>query len=324
MAVDIADRHVVVSGGAGFLGSHLCDALVRRRARVTCLDNERTGSADNVRQLVGRPGFDYRRCDVTTELPRLDDIDIVLHLASIASPLAYARMPIETLRSGSIGTLNMVELAAAHEARFVFTSTSEVYGEPEVHPQPESYWGHVNPVGPRAPYDESKRFGEAVVVGARAAWGADAGIVRIFNTYGPRMAFDDGRVIPAFIDQAERGVPLTVAGDGKQTRSLCYVDDTVEALVRMSTCDLPGPVNIGNPRSHTVLELAHEVLRLTGSSSAIRFIPRPTDDPSRRRPDITHARNELGWQPLVDLEDGLGRTIAWYREHSSGRAAVTS
>ncbi|MFS0884865.1 UDP-glucuronic acid decarboxylase family protein [Aeromicrobium sp. 179-A 4D2 NHS] len=312
-------RHVLVTGGAGFLGSHLCEALLGRGARVTCWDNESTGSEENVAHLAVHPGFTYRPCDVTGPLPSVEHADVVMHLASIASPLAYARLPIDTLRSGSAGTLQMLELAAKHDARFVVSSTSEVYGDPEVHPQHEGYWGHVNPVGPRAVYDESKRFAEAAVVGARREWGVDAGIVRIFNTYGPRMAVDDGRVVPTFLDQAVRGLPLTVAGDGSQTRSLCYVDDTVEALVRMAACDVPGPVNVGNPDEHTILELAQVVVALTGSSSPIEHVPMPEDDPQRRRPDITRARTELGWEPTVPLRDGLRRTLDWYLARSPVR-----
>jgi dTDP-glucose 4,6-dehydratase len=324
MADGLAGAHVVVTGGGGFLGSHVCTALVGSGARVTCLDNEVTGSAENVADLMSHERFTYRHCDVAAPLPSFDPVDVVIHLASVASPLAYGRMPMEALRSGSAGTLGMLELAAKDHARFVFSSTSEVYGDPEVHPQTEDYWGHVNPVGPRAVYDESKRFGEAAVVGGRREWGVDAGIIRIFNTYGPQMAVDDGRVVPAFLDQACRGVPLTVAGDGQQTRSLCYVDDTVAAILAMATGHVEGPLNIGNPAEITILELAETVLRITGSSSTIEHVPMPEDDPRRRRPDITRARTELGWEPRVDLEDGLARTLAWYRDHHGDRPAPVS
>jgi dTDP-glucose 4,6-dehydratase len=319
---ELANQHVVVSGGAGFLGSHICDALLESGAFVTCLDNEATGAIGNVRHLLNRDTFTHRHCDVAEKLPKLNDVDIVLHMASVASPLAYARLPIETLKSGSAGTLNMLQLAAEHDARIVFTSTSEVYGDPEVHPQPESYWGHVNPIGPRAVYDESKRFGEAAVIGARQEWQVNAGIVRIFNTYGPRMAFDDGRVIPTFVHQAHRGEPLTVAGDGRQTRSLCYVDDTVRALLLMAQSSLEGPINIGHPEEHTVMEIARLVIELTDSSSSIVAIPLPQDDPLRRNPDISRARSELPWEPTIPLKDGLARTIAWYRERSGLTTAV--
>jgi dTDP-glucose 4,6-dehydratase len=322
MADDFAGSHVVVTGGAGFLGSHVCETLLARGARVTCLDNESTGSEANIAHLLDEPRFTYRLCDVAEPLPTLDPVDVVLHLASVASPLAYLRMPLDTLRSGSAGTLNMVELAAKDGARFVFSSTSEVYGDPEVHPQTEEYWGHVNPVGPRAVYDESKRFGEAAVVGARSEWDVNAGIVRIFNTYGPRMAVDDGRVVPAFLDQAVRGLPLTVAGEGRQTRSLCFVTDTVEALLRMALCDAPGPINVGNPDEYTILELAEVVLRLTGSASTIEHIPMPQDDPQRRRPDISRAQEQLEWQPTVPLTQGLARTLDWYLDHHGGQVAA--
>jgi dTDP-glucose 4,6-dehydratase len=311
-----AGRHVVVAGGAGFLGSHVCEALLHRGATVTCLDNQVTGSVANVAGLLGHERFHLEHCDVAGELPALEPAHVVLHLASVASPVAYLRMPVETLLSGSVGTLNLLRRASDDGSRFVFTSTSEVYGDPEVHPQPESYWGHVNPVGPRAVYDESKRFGEAAVMGARAAWGVDAGILRLFNTYGPRMALDDGRVVPTFIDQADRGEPLTVAGDGTQTRSLCFVDDTVRAILTMVAASSEGPINVGHPHELTVLELAHLVLELTGSRSSIRHVPAPQDDPQRRNPVIDRAREELGWEPVVPLREGLQRTIAWYREQA--------
>lgn len=310
---DFAGQHVLVSGGAGFVGSHLCEALIDRGARVTCVDDESTGSRRNVARLLASRRFTYVVADVAQPLPSFDRTDVVLHLASVASPLAYARMPLATLRAGSAGTLNLLERAALDGARFVFASTSEVYGDPEVHPQVETYWGHVNPVGPRSVYDESKRFGEAAVVGARREWGVRAGIVRIFNTYGPRMALDDGRVVPAFIDQAVRGLPLTVAGDGMQTRSLCFVDDTVRALLAMAGCEVEGPVNVGMPLECTILDLARIVVELTGSTSGIEHVPVPEDDPRRRRPDITRARELLSWEPVIDLEEGLRRTLAWYR-----------
>lgn len=303
---------MVVSGGAGFLGSHVCDALLADGDRVTCLDSEVTGSPRNLAAAMDDPGFVYLRCDVSEALPELEAVDLVVHMASVASPIAYARHGMATLRSGSLGTLNLLELAAQHSARFVFTSTSEVYGDPLEHPQRETYWGNVNPIGPRAVYDESKRFGEAAVIGAAGEWGVDAGIVRIFNTYGPRMAIDDGRVVPAFIDQALHGRPLTVAGRGTQTRSLCFVDDTVAAIVAMAGCSERGPVNVGNPQEMTIMDLATTILDLTGSASGIELMPLPQDDPHTRCPDITRAGDLLGWQPAVPLAEGLKQTIEWF------------
>jgi dTDP-glucose 4,6-dehydratase len=306
-------NRVVVTGGAGFLGSHLCQRLLDSGHDVLCIDNFLTGSARNVEHLQGRPGFVLSEWDVSEPIEVAGPVDAVLHLASPASPVDYLRFPVETLRAGSVGTLNALELAAAKHARFVLASTSESYGDPLVHPQPETYWGNVNPVGPRSVYDEAKRFGEAATTGYRGSRGVNTAIVRIFNTFGPRMRPDDGRAIPTFVDQALTGQPLTVAGDGSQTRSLCYVDDLVEGLTRMLHSDHAGPVNLGNPREMTMLELARTIRALTGSESDITFVPRPVDDPAVRRPDITLARAALGWEPRVDLEDGLLRTIAWFR-----------
>ncbi|MDQ1050201.1 UDP-glucuronic acid decarboxylase family protein [Streptomyces sp. V4I2] len=307
---------VVVSGGCGFLGSHLCEALLRRGDQVCCLDNFSSGRASNVAHLLSEPGFVCTPSDVTQQLRVNVDVDAVVHLASPASPLDYARHPLETLAVGSRGTENLLRLAVRHQARFVLASTSEVYGDPAVHPQDEDYWGHVNPVGPRSVYDEAKRFAEALTMAYRRSQGADTGIVRIFNTYGPRMRADDGRVVSTFVSQALDGEALTVFGDGSQTRSLCYVDDLIRGLLAMVDTDLPGPFNLGNPSERTVRELAELVLRLTGSDGGLRFLPLPVDDPVRRRPVITRAREGLGWSPRVPVEAGLRRTVAWFAAQS--------
>ena len=303
---------VVVSGGSGFLGSHLCAELLRRGDRVCCLDNFSSGRASNIHRLMGEPGFVCVPGDVTERVRVHGDIDAVVHLASPASPLDYARHPLETMAAGSRGTENLLRLAVRNRARFVLASTSEVYGDPEKHPQDEEYWGHVNPIGPRSVYDEAKRFAEALTMAYRRSQGADTGIVRIFNTYGPRMRADDGRVVSTFVRQALDGEALTVFGDGSQTRSLCYVDDMVRGLLAMVDADLPGPVNLGNPGERTVREIAKLVLTITRSNSGLRFLPLPVDDPLRRRPAIGRAREELGWQPEVSLEEGLRRTVAWF------------
>ncbi len=308
----------VVTGGAGFLGSHLCERLLADGYRVVCLDNFITGAAHNVGHLVGHEDFQFVRVDVTDFLHVPGPVDAVLHFASPASPIDYLQLPIETLKVGSLGTLHALGLAKEKGARFLLASTSETYGDPQVHPQPESYWGHVNPVGPRGVYDEAKRFGEALTMAYRRSHGMDAKIVRIFNTHGPRMRPDDGRAIPAFTTQALSGQPITVAGDGSQTRSIIFVDDLVEGIVRLLRSELGGPVNIGNPREVSILELARTVRRLCGSDSEIVFVPRPEDDPTVRQPDIALARRELGWEPTIDLEDGLSRTIAWFRQHLDG------
>lgn len=305
----------VVTGGAGFLGSHLCEALLARGDEVVCLDNFLTGSPDNVAHLTPDPRFRLVRSDVTDYLHVGGPVDVVLHFASPASPIDYLKLPIETLKVGSIGTLHALGLAREKGARFVLASTSEVYGDPEVHPQPETYWGNVNPVGPRGVYDEAKRFAEAITLAYRNAHGVDTGIARIFNTFGPRMRPDDGRAIPNFIRQALRGQPLTVAGDGRQTRSICYVDDLVAGILALVGSDLAGPVNLGNPHELSMLDLAHWVIELAGSSSTVVHIERPVDDPSVRRPDTTLAETALGWTPEVAIEDGLLRTIEWFRRH---------
>ena len=305
---------VVVAGGAGFLGSHLCDRLIGRGDTVVCLDDLSTGSKENVAHLLGHDRFRLVVTNVSEKVELGDDdpVDAVCHLASPASPPAYLARPFDTLAVGSEGTRRLAELARAHDARFLLTSTSEVYGDPEVHPQVESYRGNVDPTGPRSVYDEAKRFAESLTMAMHRTHGVNVGIVRIFNTYGPRLSPGDGRVVSNFIVQALRGEPLTVYGEGSQTRSLCFVDDEIAGLVALLDSSLTGPVNIGNPDERTMLELAHFVLDATGSSSDITFAPLPQDDPTRRCPDITLARNALGWEPTTDLGEGISRTIEYF------------
>ncbi|HZV27560.1 MAG TPA: UDP-glucuronic acid decarboxylase family protein [Acidothermaceae bacterium] len=305
----------MITGGAGFLGSHLCERLLRDGYEVACLDNFLTGTPSNVEHLLGDDRFRLLKVDVTDWIHISGPVDAVLHFASPASPADYLQLPIQTLKVGSVGTFHAVGLAQEKGARFLLASTSEVYGDPQVHPQPETYWGHVNPVGPRGVYDEAKRFAEAMTVAYRDHREVDAAIVRIFNTFGPRMRPDDGRAIPTFISQALRGDPITVAGDGSQTRSVCYVDDLVDGIVALLQSNLPGPVNIGNPHELSVLALAELIRDLAGSSSSIEFVALPQDDPLVRRPDITVATRDLGWTPQVDVADGLRRTINWFRTH---------
>ncbi len=304
---------MVVTGGAGFLGSHLCQRLLADGCEVVAIDNFLTGSPVNVEHLLEHERFRLVRADITDYLHVPGPVDQVLHFASPASPIDYLKLPIETLKVGSIGTLHALGLAKDKGARFLLASTSETYGDPQVHPQPETYWGHVNPVGPRAVYDEAKRYAEALTMAYRRAHGVDTAVLRIFNTYGERMRPNDGRAIPTFIRQALAGEPLTVAGDGTQTRSVCHVDDLVAGILKLLRSELVGPVNIGNPAELTVLALAQRIIALAGSPSEIAFIPRPADDPSVRRPDITLARTQLGWEPQISLDDGLGRTIDWFR-----------
>ena len=308
-------RRALVTGGAGFVGSHLCGRLLDAGTDVVCLDNLATGSRSNVAELERHRGFRFVRADATDPaalrgLP--GRFDLVLHFACPASPADYLRLPLETLDVGSTGTRNALERAHADGARFLLASTSEVYGDPLEHPQRETYWGNVNPIGPRSVYDESKRFAEALVTAHRQVHGTDTAIVRIFNTYGPRMRTGDGRAVPTFIAQALDGMPLTVAGDGGQTRSLCYVDDTVAGVLALAASGESGPMNIGGADEITVLELARRIVELTGSGSRIRFVERPVDDPCRRKPDTTLARERLGWRPRVGWSEGLERTIGWF------------
>lgn len=306
--------HYLVTGGAGFLGSHLCDALLDRGHRVTCVDNFLTGSPSNIAHLAGHERFRFIKHDVSQDLYLPDAVDGVLHFASPASPRDYLEFPIQTLKVGSLGTHKMLGLAKAKKARFLLASTSEVYGDPQVHPQKEDYWGHVNPVGPRGVYDEAKRFAEAMTMAYHRNHGVRVRIVRIFNTYGPRMRKNDGRAVPEFISAALARKPITVFGDGSQTRSLCYVDDEVDGLLRLLFSSHTGPMNIGNPNEYTVLELAERIKKLTRTSSPIVRRPLPVDDPKVRQPDISFARRSLRWEPRVGLDDGLRRTIAWFRE----------
>ncbi len=305
-------RRAVVTGGAGFLGSHLCESLLDAGVSVVCLDNFLTGDPDNVAHLMTRPGFRLVDCDLTGFVHVPGEVDLVLHFASAASPVDYLKLPVETLKVGGLGTLRALGLARQKGARFLLASTSEVYGDPLEHPQREDYWGNVNPVGPRSVYDEAKRYGEALTTAYRNSRHVDTAIVRIFNTYGPRMRPHDGRAIPTFIRQALTGRPLTVAGDGSQTRSICYVDDTVRGILALARSDEPGPVNIGNPEELTVMRLAETIRDLAGSTSPIVRIERPVDDPAVRRPDTTRAGERLGWRPEVPSEEGLRRTIDWF------------
>ncbi len=317
--------HAVLTGGAGFLGSHIAERLLAHDVDVTCLDNFSTGSPENVAHLQGHNGFRLIELDVSNYIAIPGPVDYVLHFASPASPIDYAELPIQTMKVGSLGTLNTLGLAKEKGARFLLASTSETYGDPLVHPQPETYWGNVNPVGPRGCYDEAKRFAEALTTAYRTKHGLNTAILRIFNTFGPRMRPNDGRAIPNFITQSLSGLPITVQGDGSQTRSVCYVDDLVEGVLRLLFSDLAGPVNIGNPHEMSMLELAELIRELTGSGSPLEFIPRAEDDPSQRQPDITLARTELNWEPRVDVRDGLQQTIAWFRARtpaSSGAGAA--
>src|SRR5438105_4830806 len=306
----------VVTGGAGFLGSHLCDKLLARDYRVICLDNLETGSLENIAHIGRGPEFEFRYHDVVEHIRTDEAVDVVYHLAALASPLDSMRRRLHSLKTGSYGTHNALGLAKHKRARFLISSTSEVYGDPQVHPQPESYWGNVNPIGPRGVYDEAKRYAEAMTMAYHRQQGVDTAIARIFNTYGPRMRRNDGRASVTFMQQALEGKPLTIFGDGSQTRSLCYVDDLIRGLVMLAEADEHLPVNLGNPEHEvTMLELAQTVIRVTGSTSEIVFEALPADDPQVRRPDITRARELLGWEPEVDLEEGLRRWLAaWGRE----------
>jgi dTDP-glucose 4,6-dehydratase len=301
----------VVTGGAGFLGSHLCDTLVAAGHRVVCVDNLETGSLQNVEHLRG-DSFLFVNHDLTRHLEIAEPVDFVFHLASPASPIDYLRLPLATLKVGSYGTHNALGLAKWKRARFLLASTSEVYGDPLIHPQPETYWGNVNPIGPRGVYDEAKRYAEALTMAYHRQQGVDTCIVRIFNTYGPRMRPHDGRAIPTFVRQALAKEPLTVFGDGSQTRSFCYVDDLIRGLILLAESGEHLPVNIGNPSEYTLLELAQKVIEATGSTSEIVYEALPVDDPKVRQPDITRARQLLGWEPQVTIEEGLKRTLEWF------------
>src|ERR1700752_2180705 len=307
----------LVTGGAGFLGSHLCEELLRRGHRVICVDNLETGSLANIAH-IRTDDFVHSNLDITAPYYIEEPIDFVYHFASPASPIDYLRLPLHTLKVGSYGTHHALGLAKLHRARFLTASTSEVYGDPQVHPQPETYWGHVNPIGPRGVYDEAKRYAEALTMAYHRQQGVDTGIVRIFNTYGPRMRPHDGRAIPTFLRQALQDRPITVFGDGSQTRSFCYVSDLIDGIIRLAESGLHYPVNIGNPNEFTLLELAEAVIEIAGSRSEIVFEALPTDDPQVRQPDITLARRILNWEPTVELREGLQRTV----EHSGREALV--
>ncbi len=306
-------KRAVVSGAAGFIGSHLCDRLLAEGCSVIGLDNLLTGAERNIEHLRGNPAFEFRLQDITQPFEIESKVDFVLNLASPASPRDYMEHPIETLDVGSLGTRRMLELAQKNNAKFLLTSTSESYGDPAVHPQPETYWGNVNPVGPRSCYDESKRFAEALTMAFHRTRGVKSSIARIFNTYGPRMKLNDGRVVPAFMDQALRGEPITIFGDGSQTRSFCYVSDLVDGLWRLLLSDEAYPVNVGNPREMTILEFAKTIAELTGSKAGFVYQPLPEDDPKQRKPDISKAKRLLGWKPVVSLEEGMALTVEYFR-----------
>ena len=311
----------VVTGGAGFLGSHLTDLLLERGHRVTILDNLVTGSLENIAHHAGNPDFRFIHQDVTEYLFLEGPVDYVWHFASPASPVDYLELPIQTLKVGSLGTHKALGLAKYKAARFLLASTSEVYGDPAVHPQPESYWGHVNPVGPRGCYDEAKRFAEALTMAYHNEHALETRIVRIFNTFGPRMRMKDGRVVPSFITSALRNKPLTVYGDGRQTRSFCYCSDLIEGIYRLMHCASHLPTNIGNPAELSMLDFARAIIKATGSRSRIVFRPLPQDDPKQRKPDITRARNLLDWSPQVPLLAGLNQTIQWFEQHMDNQRA---
>ncbi len=309
---------ILVTGGAGFLGSHLCDRLLAEGHDVVAMDNLITGSTDNIAHLAGNRRFQFVHHDVTNYIYLSGPLDAILHFASPASPIDYLELPIQTLKVGSLGTHNALGLALAKSARFLLASTSEIYGDPLVHPQQESYWGNVNPIGPRGVYDEAKRFSEAMTMAYHRSHNVDTRIVRIFNTYGPRMRLRDGRVVPNFVGQALRHEPLTVYGQGKQTRSFCYVSDLVDGIYRLLLSQENSPVNIGNPAELTIYEFAQVINELTDNPAGIRFEPLPVDDPQQRQPDITKAQQCLGWSPQVDLRSGMTQTVEWFRNQLKG------
>lgn len=306
-------KKVLITGAAGFLGSHLCDRFIAEGMDVVAMDNLITGDVDNIAHLLGNENFRFVRYDVTNFVHVSGDLDYILHFASPASPIDYLKIPIQTLKVGSLAIHNLLGLAKEKNARIIIASTSEVYGDPTVHPQPESYWGNVNPVGPRGVYDEAKRFQEAMTMAYHRYHGLETRIVRIFNTYGPRMRLNDGRVLPAFIGQALRGEDLTVFGDGSQTRSFCYVDDLVEGIYRLLMSDYSDPVNVGNPDEITIREFADEIIKLTGTSQKVIYEDLPVDDPKQRKPDITLARKLLGWEPKIGRSEGLKRTYEYFK-----------
>ncbi len=309
---------ILITGGSGFIGSHLCERFIAEGHELVCVDNLITGTLANIAPFQSHPQFRFIKHDISSALEISGPLDYVLHFASPASPNDYLRYPIQTLKVGSLGTLNALGIAKAKGACFLLASTSEVYGDPLVHPQPESYWGHVNPVGPRGVYDEAKRFAEALTMAYYREHGVNTRIIRVFNTFGPRMRLNDGRAVPTFIAQALKGEPLTVYGDGTQTRSFCYIDDLVEGIRRVMESDLHDPVNLGNPDERSILEIAQKVMAyLSGTTSRIEFRPLPVDDPKQRRPDLTLARRQLGWEPKVSLDEGLALTIAWFREQAN-------
>ena len=313
---------ILITGGAGFIGSHLCDRLLSEGHTVFCVDNFITGSRENIRLHETNPRFTLLPQDISDSLEVSGPVDFILHFASPASPPDYLKHPIATLKVGSFGTYHALELAQAKGSKFLLASTSEVYGDPQVHPQSESYWGHVNPVGPRSVYDEAKRFSEALAMAYHRARGVDTRIIRIFNTYGPQMRSEDGRAIPNFIAQALTGRPLTLYGKGEQTRSFCYVTDLIEGISRVMNSALHEPVNLGNPHETSLLELAQTIVRLTGSKSTLAYQPLPVDDPKVRCPDMTRARKELDWSAKVPLEEGLVKTIAWFKKGSSAEFSI--
>ncbi|MDQ3393734.1 MAG: SDR family oxidoreductase [Bacteroidota bacterium] len=306
-------QRILITGGAGFLGSHLCDRFMKEGFHVIAMDNFLTGSIENIEHLMGHKDFEFFECDVSKYVHVPGDLDYILHFASPASPIDYLKMPIQTLKVGSLGTHNLLGLAKAKHARILVASTSEVYGDPLVHPQTEEYWGNVNPVGPRGVYDEAKRFQEAITMAYHTFHNVETRIIRIFNTYGPRMRLDDGRVLPAFIGQALRGEDLTAFGDGTQTRSFCYVDDLIEGIYRLLMSDYAYPVNIGNPDEITINQFAEEIIKLTGSDRKVIYKPLPKDDPKQRKPDITKAREILGWEPKYSRAEGLKPTYEFFK-----------
>lgn len=313
----MAAKRVLITGAAGFLGSHLCDRFIKEGFAVVGMDNLVTGDLKNIDHLFKHPDFEFYHHDVSKFVFVPGELDYILHFASPASPIDYLKIPIQTLKVSSLGTHNLLGLARVKKARIIVASTSEVYGDPLVHPQTEDYWGHVNPIGPRGVYDEAKRFMEAITMAYHTYHGVETRIVRIFNTYGPRMRLNDGRVLPAFIGQALRGEDLTVFGDGSQTRSFCYVDDLVEGIYRLLMSDYVNPVNIGNPQEITIREFGEEIIKLTGTSQKMVYHPLPTDDPKQRRPDITLAKKLLGWEPKIDRAEGLKRTYAYFKSLSN-------